>query len=172
MEQKGLVHLYTGDGKGKTTAAVGLTVRAAGRGKPVVIAQFLKGEDSGERRILERLPQVNLLPLPETIQFTFAMSEEEKEKEKVRYQCMLKEIAYAAQVCELLILDEVCAAVNTGMISLQAILQLLDGLTCEIVMTGREPAQELEQRADYITCMEKVRHPYDEGICAREGIEY
>lgn len=167
-----MIHLYCGSGKGKTTAAMGLALRAAGRGKPVVIAQFLKGEDSGERRILERLPQVNLLPLPETIQFTFAMSEEEKEKEKVRYQCMLKEIAYAAQVCELLILDEVCAAVNTGMISLQAILQLLDGLTCEIVMTGREPAQELEQRADYITCMEKVRHPYDEGICAREGIEY
>lgn len=167
-----MIHLYCGSGKGKTTAAMGLALRAAGRGKPVMIAQFLKGEDSGERRILERLPQVNLLPLPETIQFTFAMSEEEKEKEKVRYQCMLKEIAYAAQVCELLILDEVCAAVNTGMISLQAILQLLDGLTCEIVMTGREPAQELEQRADYITCMEKVRHPYDEGICAREGIEY
>lgn len=167
-----MIHLYCGSGKGKTTAAMGLALRAAGRGKPVVIAQFLKGEDSGERRILERLPQVNLLPLPETIQFTFAMSEEEKEKEKVRYQCMLKEIADAAQVCELLILDEVCAAVNTGMISLQAILQLLDGLTCEIVMTGREPAKELEQRADYITCMEKVRHPYDEGICAREGIEY
>lgn len=167
-----MIHLYCGSGKGKTTAAMGLALRAAGRGKPVVIAQFLKGEDSGERRILERLPQVNLLPLPETIQFTFAMSEEEKEKEKVRYQCMLKEIADAAQVCELLILDEVCAAVNTGMISLQAILQLLDGLTCEIVMTGREPAQELEQRADYITCMEKVRHPYDEGIPAREGIEY
>ena len=167
-----MIHLYCGSGKGKTTAAMGLALRAAGRGKPVVIAQFLKGEDSGERRILERLPQVNLLPLPETIQFTFAMSEEEKEKEKVRYQCMLKEIADAAQVCELLILDEVCAAVNTGMISLQAILQLLDGLTCEIVMTGREPAQELEQRADYITCMEKVRHPNDEGICAREGIEY
>ena len=167
-----MIHLYCGSGKGKTTAAMGLALRAAGRGKPVVITQFLKGEDSGERRILERLPQVNLLPLPETIQFTFAMSEEEKEKEKVRYQCMLKEIADAAQVCELLILDEVCAAVNTGMISLQAILQLLDGLTCEIVMTGREPAQELEQRADYITCMEKVRHPYDEGICAREGIEY
>lgn len=167
-----MIHLYCGNGKGKTTAAMGLALRAAGRGKPVVIAQFLKGENSGERRILERLPQVNLLPLPETIQFTFAMSEEEKEKEKVRYQCMLKEIADAAQVCELLILDEVCAAVNTGMISLQVILQLLDGLTCEIVMTGREPAQELKQRADYITCMEKVKHPYDEGICAREGIEY
>ena len=167
-----MIHLYCGNGKGKTTAAMGLALRAAGRGKPVVIAQFLKGENSGERRILERLPQVNLLPLPETIQFTFAMSEEEKEKEKVRYQCMLKEIADAAQVCELLILDEVCAAVNTGMISLQAILQLLDELTCEIVMTGREPTQELKQRADYITCMEKVKHPYDEGICAREGIEY
>ena len=167
-----MIHLYCGNGKGKTTAAMGLALRAAGRGKPVVIAQFLKGENSGERRILERLPQVNLLPLPETIQFTFAMSEEEKEKEKVRYQCMLKEIADAAQVCELLILDEVCAAVNTGMISLQAILQLLDELTCEIVMTGREPAQELKQRSDYITCMEKVKHPYDEGICAREGIEY
>lgn len=167
-----MIHLYCGEGKGKTTAAMGLALRAAGRGKQVVIAQFLKGEDSGERRILEQLPQVNLLPLPKTIQFTFAMSEEEKEKEKVRYQRMLKEIVDAAEVCELLILDEVCAAVNTGMVSLESVLHLIDGLTCEIVMTGREPAQELRQRADYITNMDKIRHPYDGGIAAREGIEY
>lgn len=167
-----MIHLYCGDGKGKTTAAMGLALRATGRGRKVVIAQFLKGENSGERRILEQLPQVTLLPLPETIQFTFAMSDEEKEKEKLRYQHMLKEITVAAQVCDVLILDEVCAAVNTGMIPLEAVLQLLDCLTCEIVMTGREPAQELKQRADYITNMNKERHPYDTGISAREGIEY
>ena len=78
MEQMGLLHLYYGDGKGKTTAAMGLALRMAGRGRPVVIAQFLKGADSGERPALARLPQVTLLPVPERVKFLFAMTEEER----------------------------------------------------------------------------------------------
>ena len=79
----GLVHLYCGDGKGKTTCAMGLALRAAGRGMPVVIAQFLKSENSGERESLRRLPGINLLPLPEQVTFTFRMTPEEKEEARV-----------------------------------------------------------------------------------------
>ena len=75
-----MIHLYCGDGKGKTTAAMGLALRMAGRGKPVVIAQFLKGADSGERYALSLLPKVTLLPAPEQIKFSFQLTPEEREE--------------------------------------------------------------------------------------------
>ena len=80
-----MVHLYCGEGKGKTTAAMGLALRMAGRGKRVVVAQFLKGADSGERYALAMLPQVTLLPLPERVKFSFQLTPEEREAEQVRY---------------------------------------------------------------------------------------
>ena len=84
-----MIHLYHGDGKGKTTAAMGLALRMAGRGRPVVIAQFLKGADSGERLALAQLPQVTLLPVPEKLKFLFAMTEEERRQEARRAQELL-----------------------------------------------------------------------------------
>lgn len=80
-----MVHLYCGEGKGKTTAAMGLALRMAGRGKRVVVAQFLKGADSGERYALAMLPQVTLLPLPERVKFSFQLTPEEREAEQARY---------------------------------------------------------------------------------------
>lgn len=167
-----MLHLYCGNGKGKTTAAMGLALRAAGRGKRVVIAQFLKGADSGERLALSQLPQVTLLPVPDTVKFSFRMTPEEREAEAMRYQQLLELIRQQAQNCFLLVLDEACAAVNTGLLPLQDLLSCLDGLDCEVVLTGRDPAQELVDRADYITSMEAVRHPFTQGVTAREGIEF
>lgn len=167
-----MLHLYCGNGKGKTTAAMGLALRAAGRGKRVVIAQFLKGADSGERLALARLPQVTLLPVPDTVKFSFRMSEDERRAEAQRYQDLLKLISRTARGCFLLVLDEACAAVNTGLLPLEDLLACLDSLECEIVLTGRDPAPELMERADYITSMEAVRHPFEQGITAREGIEF
>ena len=77
----------------------------------------------------------------------------------------------AAPSCDLLVLDEVCAAVNTGLLPLEDVLDCLDSLSCEVVLTGRDPAPELRDRADYLTEMRKVRHPFDRGVCARTGIE-
>ena len=161
-----MLHLYCGNGKGKTTAAMGLALRAAGRGKRVVIAQFLKGADSGERLALARLPQVTLLPVPDAVKFSFRMSEAQ------RYQDLLKLISRTARGCFLLVLDEACAAVNTGLLPLEDLLACLDSLECEVVLTGRDPAPELMERADYITSMEAGRHPFEQGITAREGIEF
>lgn len=167
-----MLHLYCGNGKGKTTAAMGLALRAAGRGKRVVIAQFLKGADSGERFALAQLPQVTLLPVPDTVKFSFRMTEEERRAEARRYQDLLELIRQEAQGCFLLVLDEACAAVNTGLLPLEDLLSCLDSLECEVVLTGRDPAPQLVERADYMTSMEAVRHPFEQGISARKGIEF
>ena len=167
-----MLHLYCGNGKGKTTAAMGLALRAAGRGKRVVIAQFLKGADSGERFALAQLPQVTLLPVPDTVKFSFRMTEEERRAEARRYLDLLELIRQEAQGCFLLVLDEACAAVNTGLLPLEDLLACLDSLECEVVLTGRDPAPQLAERADYITSMEAVRHPFEQGISARKGIEF
>lgn len=167
-----MLHLYCGNGKGKTTAAMGLALRAAGRGKRVVIAQFLKGADSGERFALAQLPHVTLLPVPDTVKFSFRMTEEERRAEARRYQDLLELIRQEAQGCFLLVLDEACAAVNTGLLPLEDLLACLDSLECEVVLTGRDPAPQLVDRADYITSMEAVRHPFEQGISARKGIEF
>lgn len=167
-----MIHLYCGNGKGKTTAAMGLALRAAGRGERVVIAQFLKGADSGERYALAKLPQVELLPLPEQVKFTFQMDEQERLEASRRCRALLDEARERAKDCFLLVLDEACAAVNSGLLPLEELLDCLDNLTCEIVLTGRDPAPQLLERADYITQMEPLRHPYQRGITARKGIEW
>lgn len=167
-----MIHLYCGNGKGKTTAAMGLALRAAGRGERVVIAQFLKGADSGERYALAKLPQVELLPLPEQVKFTFQMNEQERLEASRRCRALLEVARERAKDCFLLVLDEACAAVNSGLLPLEELLDCLDNLTCEIVLTGRDPAPQLLERADYITQMEPLRHPYQRGITARKGIEW
>lgn len=167
-----MIHLYCGNGKGKTTAAMGLALRAAGRGERVVIAQFLKGADSGERYALAKLPQVELLPLPDQVKFTFQMDEQERLEASRRCRALLEVARERAKDCFLLVLDESCAAVNSGLLPLEELLDCLDNLTCEIVLTGRDPAPQLLERADYITQMEPLRHPYQRGITARKGIEW
>lgn len=167
-----MLHLYCGNGKGKTTAAMGLALRVAGTGqtcrhRPV-------SQRSRQRRASRsaRLPQVTLLPVPDAVKFSFRMTEDERRSEAQRYQDLLKLISRTARGCFLLVLDEACAAVNTDLLPLEDLLACLDSLECEVVLTGRDPAPELMERADYITSMEAVRHPFEQGITAREGIEF
>ena len=169
-----MIHLYCGDGKGKTTAAMGLALRMAGRGRRVVIAQFLKGEDTGERRCLERLPQVTLLPLPRQVKFFFQLSPREQEEERARNRALLAraDVLAREEDCGLVVLDEVCPAVALGLLPLEEVLSLLDHARGEVVLTGRDPGPELEARADYVTRLEKLRHPYDAGVAARPGVEF
>ena len=159
MEQ-GLIHIYCGDGKGKTTAAVGLAVRAWGRGKRVVFTQFLKSKDSGD--------------CPDHIKFTFAMSPEEREQaQKDSYELLTMAFAQAKQA-DLLILDEFFGALATGMLDQEQALSYLkkkpEGL--EVVLTGRDPAPAFLSIADYVSEVRKQKHPFDNGISARLGIEY
>ena len=169
-----MIHLYCGEGKGKTTAAMGLALRMAGRGRRVVIAQFLKGADSGERLALAQLPHIILLEVPEQIKFTFAMDETERRQAAADCQALLdRAAALAAEPdCAMVVLDEVCAALATGLLPLSPLLELLDRPGPEFVLTGRDPHPELEARAHYITCCQKVRHPYEGGTPARSGVEF
>ena len=169
-----MLHIYCGDGKGKTTCSMGLAVRAAGHGRSVVVAQFLKGGNSGERVVLESLPSVNCIPVPETIKFVFAMNEQEKTEARAQMTGAFKQAVAASRSSDLLVLDELCSAISTGMVPLETVLDFLDNCPeqLEVVITGRDPAPELQERADYITEMRKIKHPFDKGVNAREGIEW
>lgn len=167
-----MVHIYHGDGKGKTTAAMGLALRMAGRGKRVLVAQFLKGEDSGERLALAQLPGVELLPLPDCLPFTFQLTQQQREEEQQRYASMLGRLSKLAAQADLMVLDEVCDAVDCGLVELEDVLKLLDGCSGEVVLTGRQGQSELLSRADYVTRMGKEKHPFDRGVEARKGVEW
>ena len=169
-----MLHIYCGDGKGKTTCSMGLAVRAAGHGRKVVVAQFLKCGNSGERIILEQLPNVNCLSVPEVMKFVFTMTDEEKAQTRAQMTDILRRAAEAGRQADLLVLDELNGAITTGMVALQDVLDFLDSRPegLEVVITGRDPAPELCQRADYITEMTKVKHPFDKGLNARKGVEW
>ena len=169
-----MIHLYYGDGKGKTSAAMGLALRMAGRGRQVIIAQFLKSSDSGERWALAALPNVLLLDAPERVKFTFQLTAEERLAEANRARLLLADSLRLAEEtgCGLLVLDEVCDAVDTGLLPLETLLDALDHCPSEIVLTGHQPCAALLERADYLTCLKKERHPYDQGCPARSGIEF
>lgn len=175
MKNSGLVHLYCGDGKGKTTAAVGLAVRHSGRGGKVVFAQFLKDGTSGECRVLAKLG-VTVLAANPVGKFSFRMTEEER-AETAAALGRTFDAATGFAVREratLLVLDEVCAAVNCGFLPEKTLTEFLESRpdSLEVVLTGRDPSENLQVHADYITEMKKRRHPFDEGVAAREGIEF
>ena len=158
--QTGLVHLYCGDGKGKTTAAMGLAMRAAGRGLRVLIVQFLKSTPTGELEILKLLPQVKMLRSSEQLGFTFRMNEEQKRRAAVIQQQLFAGAKEQMQDTDLLILDEVMAAINAGMLQTEQVTGLLRerpaGL--EVVLTGRNPPPELIELADRLMYSDKARH--------------
>ena len=171
----GLMHLYCGNGKGKTTAATGLSVRCAGAGGRVIFCQFGKDGTSSELRILESIPGIRVLVCTERFGFYKRMSEETRERARAAYTALLEEaLAAAGEGAELLVLDEAVSALNHGMIPEERLLDFLDrrpqGL--EVCLTGREPPEALLERADYVTEMVKRKHPFDQGIAARKGIEF
>lgn len=170
----GMIHIYCGDGKGKTTAAVGLAVRAAGAGKKVVFSQFFKDGSSSELKILRTLPNVSA-PRCGTVRGWFLqMTEEERARAARDYGAYFREVAELASGADLLVLDEICFACRCGAVAAEDVTAFLErrpeGL--EVVLTGRDPAPELLALADYVTRMEKEKHPFDRGVPAREGIEY
>lgn len=171
----GMIHIYEGDGKGKTTAATGLSVRFAGTGGKVVFTQFLKRNDSGELVILEQIENICLLRCEKSFGFTFRMTPEKKQEAAEYYNAHLKKVLAEAveKQAGLLVLDEVLDAYNSDMISHEVLLKFLKEKPqeMEVVLTGRNPAEELLELADYVTFMEKRKHPYDKGIGARKGIE-
>ena len=172
----GLIHIICGNGKGKTTAAIGLSIRAVGRGRKVLIARFLKDNDSGELPVLATIPGIDLVPITKEFGFTWKMSNDVRQKAKEYYSEYLIRVLTKAKEEEydLLILDEMLAAYNYEFIDREYLVDFLthkpEGI--EVVMTGRNPSSELVELADYVSEIQKVKHPFDVGIPAREGIEY
>jgi cob(I)alamin adenosyltransferase len=169
-----MIHLYMGDGKGKTTAAIGLAVRAAGCGIPVIFSQFMKGNDTGELHSLEQLAQVKICRSPRNFGFYSAMSDEDKRALTGIHNAMLDSLCEAARAgsCGLIVLDEITYPVKWGLLDTDKLKELLVCSGPELVLTGRDPADFLREAADYITEMRCVRHPFEKGVKARRGIEY
>lgn len=174
MTGTGLVHIYYGDGKGKTTAAVGQAVRAAGSGLKVLFFQFMKDNNSSERRLLEQVENITCLPGKRHVKFYNQMNREEKAEYRHYNTKALDEIAKFCINFDLVVLDEAVCAVDLGLLSEEKLISFLKhkprGL--EVVMTGHHVSEELLGAAHYVTEMRKVKHPYDEGRTAREGIEF
>lgn len=170
-----MIHLYYGDGKGKTTAALGLTIRALGSGFKVVFVQFLKNQATGELAVLDGLQGVTVLRGKEGSGFSFSMTEEEKEKTKRLHTENLKSaIALAASgKCDMLVLDEAVGAYARDLIDKALLEEFVRKKPedLELVLTGRNPAEWMIGLADYVSEIKKIKHPYDRGIPARAGIE-
>ena len=180
MLEQGLVQIYTGDGKGKTTAAFGLALRATGHGAKVLIYQFLKPADLqlGERGFMDAHCEgvtVRCLDEPWDM-FKKMHDDEELARVRASIHDAIQEIETAAheKYYDLIIMDEIVFCINQGLASMEDIKQLIDcrDKTVELVLTGRGATDELIELADLVTEMKLIKHPYDNGIHARKGIEY
>ena len=171
--EKSCVHIYYGDGKGKTTASLGLCVRCSGRGGKVLFTSFLKSFDSGEF----------MLDLPfEVVKgccmdgFWFKCTDDEKAEIREKSMNSLNALfdRIKNEDVDLLVLDEALNAIETGCIDEAVLIELIKNKPCrtEIVLTGRKASEKMIEIADYVTKMTGEKHPYNSGIMARCGIEY
>lgn len=173
---RGMIHIYCGDGKGKTTAATGLAVRAAGAGMQVLFARFLKNENSGELRILDQIPEIEVLHLEKSYGFYQTLSDSDKAKMTAMYRKLWQNIEekITSGSYDMLVIDELMAAYNYGILEQEGVHRFLENKPekLEIVMTGRNPSERLMELSDYISEIKKVRHPFDQQVTARKGIEF
>jgi len=171
LERRGLIIVHTGDGKGKTTAALGLALRAFGAGLRVLILQFIKGKkDSGELKALKLLGvEIRQCGLGFITKENFA---EQKKFARAAIELAQKEILSGAW--DLIILDEINYAVKFGLINAPEILSLIEIRSPELhlVFTGRDALTELIEVADLVTEMKLIKHPFQKGIVAQSGIEF
>ena len=169
---RGLVHIYTGDGKGKTTAALGLALRAAGQGLDVIIIQFLKGDpDCGEHLFASKHHPF------EIVQFTkgncFTLPEEQLRNDIEKTMTFAEDTINSGNY-QMVILDEIFVAINRKLLESSQIIEFIRRKpeSIELVLTGRNAPSEILKMADYVTEMKMINHPYTNGIKGRKGIEY
>jgi len=172
--QKGLIQVYTGDGKGKTTAALGLALRAVGRGLKVVMIQFLKGtRETGELNMGQRLsPDFVIKPMGRN-GFVDPANPDDEDNNLARAALKEAETILAEKQCDLLVLDEINVAVSLGLVDEAYVLQLMDDKPddVELVLTGRNAPASFMAKADLVTTMACTKHYFNQGEGARIGIE-
>ena len=173
-----MLHLYIGNGKGKTCSAYGLALRALGNGFKVGIFSFLKSSDCGEIKLLKKLAEsdsnlcVNISDKKHG--FFYTLSQEEKNEVICETNSLFKDFEAILKegTADLIILDEIIDALNLGIIDENKLISLLKEKKAELVLTGRNPSEKLIEIADYVSDINKISHPYDKGVPARKGIEY
>lgn len=171
----GLIQVYTGDGKGKTTAAFGQALRAAGRGLQVAIVQFFKNRDTGEvTAIREALPLINIHRCHTQRKFIWDMNELEQATMQRESVAGFEKVSAAAGNYDLLILDEIAYPLKYKHILIEDFTTWLKAKpeALEIVLTGRDFPESILLLADLVTEMKKIKHPFDKGIGQRKGIEF
>lgn len=177
-----MIHVYQGNGKGKTTAAAGLALRAAGSGWDVAVVQFLKSGQSGEMRLLAALPNVSVRAGKGSARFSFAMDDADRARARAAHDANLRGAldecaAHRAREDSegiLLVLDEALDALAKGLLDEALVREALDAGAhgTEVVLTGRAAPPFVADVADYLTDMACVRHPFSSGTAARKGVEF
>lgn len=167
-----MIHIYCGDGKGKTTASIGLAVRMAGYGKRVLFMQFLKGSYTGELEILQKSESITVMRCDKNYGFFRSMTDDDKENIIRCHNENLEYVKKNMDSFDMIVLDEIFAAYNYDLADKESVCEIVQRYTGELIMTGRDPQEWFLERADYVSEIKKVKHPYDKGIMAREGIEF
>jgi cob(I)alamin adenosyltransferase len=170
---KFMIQVYTGEGKGKTTAALGLALRALGRGKKVCLVQFMKKGDFGEIKALKKLKNITVRQFGRR-SFVNLIKPDNTDRQAAKKGLVFVRQAISRRQFDMIILDEINVAVRFGLIAEEAVLAVLKGLplSTEIVLTGRGASAKMMKRADLVTEMKAVKHYYPRGVKARKGIEY
>lgn len=171
---RGLVQIFTGNGKGKTSAALGLVMRCLGHGARVHIIFFMKGNyPYGERNVLERLPNVSFQIFGHE-SFVDPNDVKEEDREQAGLALEAAKRAVASGEYDLVVLDEINVASAWNLIKVEDVLGIIEAKpsNVELVLTGRYADERLISRADLVTEMTEIKHPYQQGIKARKGIEY
>lgn len=171
-EAKGYIHLYTGNGKGKTTAALGLALRAAGAGKKIFIGQFVKGMHYSELDALERFPEIQVMQYG--LDCFITNQPTQKDIDAARKGLEEVSLIIKENKFDIVILDEICIALHFRLFDPEEVISLIKNKpeSMEIVMTGRYAPRELVEVADLVTEMREIKHYYFRNILARKGIEY
>ena len=172
--EKGLVQVYTGNGKGKTSAAFGLALRASGRGLKVYVIQFIKGGfDYGELYVIDRLPNVTLRAFGRG-KFITAKAPDKEDVMLAQQALRLAEEVVPSGEYDIVVLDEVNVALNLKLVSIDEVLGLIKSKPShvELVLTGRNAPEQIIEVADLVTEMREVKHPFNKGFAARKGIEF
>ena len=169
--KKGYIHVYTGNGKGKTTAALGLSVRAAYAGLEVYIGQFLKGMDYSELKLPEYFSNITMEQFGSDYFIEQNPSEEDQKKADIGFK-KVEEILLSDKY-DLVILDEILVAVSLGLVNSDELLNAIKNKNpkIELVLTGRNASEEIIDIADLVTEMKEIKHYYQKGVQARIGIE-
>lgn len=173
---RGLIHIYCGEGKGKTTAATGLAIRGAGNLMKVIFVQFLKDGTSNELKILNDIDNIDVLVCRKKLGFSWNMDDKTRNIAIAEYTNLFD---YAIDEVikkdvDMIIFDEIMSAISGKFVSEEKVLKFLNEKPdkLEVILTGRNPSKNLIDNADYVSEIKKIKHPFDRGIQSRIGIEY